>query len=130
MAQSSAHVPHAWQHMLVPVSPGFAPQSLPFRGQIVLKGIPSFFLSGQPDAGELIGVHEGPRAKALSFAQEPFGSALVPEPGVAGSGVMTYSFGAAFFSMLEGFWEATSPGSFQVGPAAASHAALMPVNQS
>ena len=68
--------------------------------------------------GEGIGIHEGPRATALLADDEPLTSALVPataaQPRLLPSGAVEYSKGAAVLRMLQSFWEAGRPGSFQV----------------
>ena len=69
-------------------------------------------------AGEAIGIHEGPRATALLADDEPLTSAMVPEAAAQlrlfPSGAVEYSKGAAVLRMLQSFWDAGRPGSFQV----------------
>ena len=79
------------------------------------------------DAGELLGVHEGPRSRALATdALPPVNSLRIQADDQAlgrVNGVIHYSKGAAFFAMLEGLWEHQLPGSFQVQIAALCRAA-------
>ena len=70
-------------------------------------------------AGELLGVHEGPRSRALESDALPPVQSLQRQPGdgLREDSVIPYSKGAAFFAMLEALWDQQLPGSFQVSSA-------------
>jgi hypothetical protein len=66
-------------------------------------------------------VHEGPRHLALTEDEDAQLAALVPKLDFRGTALQTttprttYSKGAALLGMLEAYWEALLPNSFQVG---------------
>lgn len=65
-------------------------------------------------------MHEGPRSLALQADDDPGRAALVPQLNSSGSAVLqytgriAYSKGAAVVAMLEAYFEALLPDSFQV----------------
>ncbi|KAK9823867.1 hypothetical protein WJX72_006025 [[Myrmecia] bisecta] len=80
-----------------------------------------FHLATTPE-GEALGVHEGPHARALQADADALSQPLVIPQDAADAafqdpayGTIVYSKGAAVLRMLEGFWEAALPGSFQEG---------------
>lgn len=54
--------------------------------------------------------------RAMSYGKGPVAQPLVPSAPHEPDGVVAYSFGASLFAMLESFWEALLPASFQASP--------------
>lgn len=71
-------------------------------------------------ADEWLGVHEGPRHLAMMEDEDADLAPLVPQLDTKGVALQTstprntYSKGAALLGMLEAYWEALLPNSFQV----------------
>ena len=65
-------------------------------------------------AGEAIGVHEGPIRKAMTLGMGTRAAPLVPPAIQSVNSVIDYSFGSSFFGMLQAYWNAMRPSSFQV----------------